>query len=136
MTRSQLYRIMALACLAGYVWLAILLSNSGHSGHDMDVCLIRKVTDTPCPSCGSSRAVLAIIHGDFLAALKFNPFGYLISGILLISPVWILFDMIFAKNSFLIFYKQVENHIRNKWIAIPMIVLVIANWIWNILKDV
>ena len=136
MNRSQLYRTIGLACLAGYAWLAILLLYPGHSGHELDVCLIRKVTDTPCPSCGSSRAVLDIIHGDFIGAWHLNPFGFLIAGILIISPLWMLFDVMFAKNSFHLFYKQAEHYIRNKWVAIPMIVLVLANWVWNILKGI
>lgn len=134
MNRLQLYKLILFACLAGYAWIAILLFHSGYSVHDMDVCLIRKVTDTPCPSCGSSRAVLAIIHGDFLEALKLNPFGYLIAGILITSPLWIVRDLMSGGNSFLRFYNRVQHHIRNKWVAIPMIVLVIANWMWNVLK--
>ncbi len=38
-------------------------------------CPIKKLTGIPCPACGSTRAVLALLRGDFKAYLSFNPFA-------------------------------------------------------------
>ncbi len=36
-------------------------------------CPLRTVTGIPCPLCGSTRGVIAAIHGDLGAALALNP---------------------------------------------------------------
>ena len=36
-------------------------------------CLLKDIFDTPCPSCGMSRAFLSLIMGDIKAALHFHP---------------------------------------------------------------
>jgi hypothetical protein len=47
----------------------------------------------PCPTCGTTRAVDALWHGDVLSALGFNPLAtvslalFVIGGI--VAPAWI-----------------------------------------------
>lgn len=36
-------------------------------------CPLRTVTGIPCPLCGSTRGVIAAIHGDLGAAITLNP---------------------------------------------------------------
>ena len=36
-------------------------------------CLLRSVTGWLCPGCGSTRALHALVHGDFGTALRLNP---------------------------------------------------------------
>jgi hypothetical protein len=36
------------------------------------VCLFHKVTGLNCPGCGATRALYALLHGNFLLALKDN----------------------------------------------------------------
>jgi len=130
--RKKLYTILSLACIAGYIWLIFTiqleLRNSG------GVCLIKRVTGVPCPSCGSTRSVLNLLHGDFLKALYINPFGLIIAVIMLVLPIWIVFDIATKKRTLYDFYFRVESFIRKPAIAIPLILLVILNWIWNIKK--
>lgn len=38
-------------------------------------CMFAKVTHHPCPGCGSTRAVLALLHGDLHDVVRYNPFG-------------------------------------------------------------
>lgn len=38
-------------------------------------CIFRKATGIYCPGCGSTRALRALFEGDFLAALRYNPFS-------------------------------------------------------------
>ena len=63
-----------------------------------------------------------------------NPFGIIVVLLMIIAPLWILYDVIDKKNSFLFFYKKAEEIIRIKWISIVLIGLVLLNWIWNIYK--
>lgn len=41
------------------------------------ICLIRGLTGVPCPSCGMSRAIIAVINGDIIKAFKFHPLFWL-----------------------------------------------------------
>ena len=40
------------------------------------VCPFRLATGLPCPGCGLTRSWVFIAHGDFGAAVRANPFGY------------------------------------------------------------
>lgn len=37
-------------------------------------CLFHELTGWACPGCGLQRALHALLHGDFAAAWRFNPF--------------------------------------------------------------
>lgn len=37
-------------------------------------CPFKLLTGLSCPSCGTQRALHALLHGDVIAALRFNPF--------------------------------------------------------------
>jgi len=36
-------------------------------------CMLHKYTGFYCPGCGSTRAVIALLHGDILLSLRQNP---------------------------------------------------------------
>lgn len=131
--KNILYSIVGVACLAGYIWLFINYKNTGD--HTVDVCIIKHVTGVPCPSCGSTRSVLAILDGNFYNAFVLNPMGILLFIILTISPLWVLYDVLFKKSSFYRFYINLELLFKQKPIALFSILLVSANWIWNIYKE-
>ena len=128
--RNVLYIFFMLACFVGYLWL--FYNNS--VSQTVDVCLIKKLTHLPCPSCGSTKAVISLIHGDFLKSLYINPFGVIITLFLLIAPLWILFDVTSKRSSLLDFYNKTEGLLKKPGLAIPLVLLVLMNWIWNITK--
>ncbi len=136
MQRNKLYLFILIACFAGYSWLFFSLHHQYQiQNNELTVCFFKNVTDIPCPSCGTTRAVLKIANGNFLDSILLNPFGILVALIMLVCPIWITFDCIFKKDTFYQFYKNAELFLRKKIIAIPLIVLIIANWIWNINKN-
>lgn len=126
-----------LACAAGYVWLAYSIARQtalfdlGYGG-----CLFKHVTNIPCPSCGSTRSVLGFFEGNLYDAVYYNPFGLIIVAILTVVPLWIAIDFFRKEYSFHRYYVKAEDLMKKRWVAIPLIALVVANWIWNIYKDV
>lgn len=133
MTKNRLYILVFTACLIGFLYFFYKIQSS--NDESFSVCFIKNATGIPCPSCGSTRAVIAFFNGDLLQSIAINPFGILVSSIMIVAPFWILIDWILKKNSFYLFYKKTEAKLKNPIIYIPLIVLVIANWIWNILKN-
>lgn len=62
--RSLLFRILILL-LACSTLLAVVIFGNG--------CPFRNLTGIPCPGCGMSRAWLAFLRLDILAAFRFHP---------------------------------------------------------------
>jgi len=133
--RNKLYFILSIACLAGYIWLfySVIETQAGRSG-TTDVCLIKHITGVPCPSCGSTRSVLTLLDGNLLGSLSINPFGLIIALIMITLPPWIIFDFVTGRRSLSLFYSHAEAFLRNRIVAIPLVLLVLINWVWNISK--
>lgn len=133
LSRNTLYSILFIGCIAGYIWLYFGFNNNTEN-KGFEVCLIKLTTNVPCPSCGSTRSVISLIKGQFDLALKINPLGYIIALTMLLAPVWIIIDVVLKKQSLFAFYQKCEVHLKRPQLAIPLVLLVIINWIWNITK--
>jgi len=131
----KLYAILLIACTAGYIWTFYGMTKLRTEEKTVGVCLFKHATNIPCPSCGSTRSALSLLNGDFSKALYFNPFGIVIVLIMLIAPVWILFDVATKKITLLKLYEQTEKILKKPKIAVPLVLLVVINWIWNITKN-
>ncbi len=124
---------MGVGCGVGATWL-IYNYKSYNLNDGLTLCLVKNVTGIPCPSCGSTRAVEALIHGNIIESVLWNPFGLLLTSLLVILPVWLLLDLSRRSDSLFNFYFWVETMLKQKKYAIPAIALATANWIWNIYK--
>jgi hypothetical protein len=132
---GKTYIILILVLVSGYIWLIYELAvNPSGSDTGMGVCLFRHVTGIPCPSCGSTRSVLSLLHGNIADALELNPLGIVIAFIMAVLPLWIIIDIIFRKKTLYEFYSLAERWLRRPAIAVPLILLLLINWIWNIGK--
>jgi len=58
------------------------------------VCPFHAFTGLPCPGCGTTRAVLALAHGDLAGAFGWNPLAVLTLVLALaaglLAPAWVL----------------------------------------------
>jgi hypothetical protein len=63
----------------------------------LPACPFRALTGIPCLSCGTTRAAVALLHGNPLAALAVNPLatlaGVAFIGGGLVAPLWALFGL-------------------------------------------
>lgn len=133
-SRNTLYTILFTACIAGYIWLYFAISTNKTEINSVEVCFIKRLTNIPCPSCGSTRSVLAMLHGDFMKSLFINPFGFVIAFIMLATPLWMIIDLLNKRKTLFDFYHKIELNLKKPLYAIPLIFLVMMNWIWNITK--
>jgi hypothetical protein len=132
MTRIKLYSLVLVLSAAGYFWIGYNYNNSKEEG--VIVCPFRKVTGVPCPSCGTTEAIVMAAKGNVLGALTINPLVSVASIMVTIFPLWVLFDLTFRKSSFLRFYLWIENKLRVKLFAVIAVSIVLAVWAWNIYR--
>ncbi len=130
--RNKLYTILFLACIAGYIWLYFGLNIT--ETKSFEVCLVKHTTNIPCPSCGSTRSIISLTKGNFVEALIINPLGYIVAVILFSAPLWIAVDLVTKRKTLFEFYQKIETYLNKPRYAIPLVLLVIINWIWNITK--
>lgn len=130
----SLYLFIIALLLAGYSWLFYHYLHAGQDT-DMQLCLFHHLTGFACPSCGTTRSLVACLRGDWKAALLINPFGIIMLCGMVLLPLFILHDMVFKKINVIRLYQGVEQYVKRPAIALLLIVLVLANWCWNIYKD-
>lgn len=134
-SRNKLYNTLTALLAAGYVWVFFTYVTANSVGNDKgSFCLFKHVTNVPCPSCGSTRSVLSLLKGDFIGSWNLNPLGVIVLLIMIITPLWIISDYLFKKENLYLFYKKIEETFNKKRVAIPAIMIILLNWIWNINK--
>lgn len=69
-----------------------------------------------------------------MEAFRINPLGYVVAIILLIAPLWIIIDVLIKRKTLFNFYKKIEAYLKKPLYAIPLILFVLINWIWNVTK--
>ena len=129
--KEKIYFLLSVLSAASYAWLvfSIMYPSAG-----VTLCMFKHVTGFPCPSCGITRSLLLLVDGNWTIAFWTNPLGYLAAVLLIMIPGWIISDRIRRKESLFQFYQKAEEQLRKKIIFIPCLVLLMANWSWNILK--
>jgi hypothetical protein len=46
------------------------------------ICMMRRTTGIPCPTCGMTRSLASLAKGQFSQSLDYHPFGILVAGLL------------------------------------------------------
>lgn len=82
-------------------------------------CIYKRFLNIPCPGCGMTRAFLSLIKLDLYAAFQYNSMIFLMP----ILYLYFLFDGSLLKN------KRI-----NMIIFIVIMLGLLINWLWKILK--
>ena len=79
----------------GIVWaaLVVVFVLVKPAGTEATPCLFRNATGLPCPTCGSTRAALAVADGRLLDAVMLNP---LMTVGILVGVLWLALRVGFA----------------------------------------
>ncbi|MEM7228358.1 MAG: DUF2752 domain-containing protein [Planctomycetota bacterium] len=112
---------MALAIVGvwGALILAIQLLDRAR-GTTTTVCMFKRFTGVECPTCGSTRATVALARGDVVDAFLWNP---LIMVIMLGATIWLVLSVGFARTV------RLDMPRRHRWIVpLVTIALVLINW--------
>ena len=133
MAPRVVYGMVIAGTITGWLWLG-MHHNMPQTVSSLPVCIFRAVTGVPCPSCGITHSVLHIGQLHWANAFYANPLGYLAALALLVAPVWLLYDWVNKQYTLYQTYNKAMLLLRQKALAIPLILLVIINWAWNICK--
>ncbi|MEZ5016652.1 MAG: DUF2752 domain-containing protein [Flavipsychrobacter sp.] len=130
---KRFYIFISLITIIGWGWLILQY----YVPREGTVCLIKNVTGYPCPSCGTTRASVAVLHGDWQLAIHHNLLGFFAVAMLSILPIWLLKDLIGKRASLFKIYVTTEEALkRNKALLIILLLLISINWIWNLFKTI
>ena len=135
-SKQKVYYILLITCLGGYLWLGFNFFHT-HTPKLATPCLFKQVTRLPCPSCGATRSIISLFHGEIKEAIfTWNPLGFLILLVMVVTPFWILHDSLFKKDSLFYVYQKAEKALAKKVVYIPAIIFILLLWIWNIYKGI
>lgn len=129
--RNRLYFTTGIVCFFAVIWLLL----DYFSLFGVTVCPVKLVTGYPCPSCGTTRSINALLHGHIEEAFMINPFG-IISSCIVLGVLGLLFlDLITKKDYYYKTFRNVEKFLQNhKIFSLVLVLLVVLNWAWNISK--
>jgi len=89
-------------------------------------CPFRAITGIPCPTCGTTHAAVALLHGDVATALAANPLTmlagivFVLGGVL--APIWAALRLPAPDLSSPL----------PMWVRLGMVAALAANWAWVI----
>jgi hypothetical protein len=111
-----IYGIMALLVLCAARFLPVLTI--------LPSCTFKSLTGVPCPTCGSTRSIVHLTHGEFLASLAMNPLASIACGGILLFFLYSLFTLALDSPRLgLVLTEREKNGVR-----IGVVLLVLANW--------
>ncbi len=122
--------------LLGLCWVGWNLFCFLEAKPGLQICLLKNTVGLACPSCGTTRSIMHVLHGDVVNAFLLNPFGLIAFIGMTIIPFWIIYDYWQSKRTLWSAYLLLINLFKNKKISFLVVILVLLNWIWNIQKGV
>lgn len=97
-------------------------------------CLLKSITGFPCVTCGTTRAFYLVLNGEIYKSLLMNPLG-LVVFIGSVSFIFLLFFDYFVGSKILNnLIEKVKTLRLNNRIIILLFLLLLLNWIWNVIK--
>lgn len=117
--------ILCLADLIATVWLCSGLVPT-------PLCPFHCMTGIPCPTCGMTRGLCCLLHGEFVSGLLFNPLGMLL---LMGSMVYFLYALIVVTGRLpRLRWKPLTNRSVTflRWLAA---FLIAGNWVYLVLHE-
>jgi hypothetical protein len=110
--------------------------NSKPANINLQVCFSKSIYHFPCPACGTTRGFIEILRGNIINSLYLNPLSIVFFILFLILPFILIYDLLFKKEFLYKSYSKFELYLKLKKIKILFLILILANWIWNIYKDI
>jgi len=115
------------AVLLVLLWIALVLVATllPQSASPGTICMFRRFTGVPCPTCGGTRAFLSVLDGRLLDAFLLNPLLMLFE---ILALVWLAAKLVLGRRLSLRL-SPVERRVT--WAALALVFFL--NWAYLIL---
>ena len=118
--------LAAVFCYVALAGMAAWLT--GFSGQPVYTCAFRFLTGLPCPTCGATRAALALLTGHLADAWGFNP---VMTCAYLVSPLWLILRYLTGRRV------VIGLTPCARWVAVGLLILAVAaNWAYLIASGI
>jgi len=107
-----------LACAA--IWLGDPTTPNG----PLPVCPTKALLGIDCPGCGSLRMLYSLLHGNLLAAARFNALGLVAVGLL----VWAYLTWTYGR----LVGRRIRSWQHRRWAAVVALSLVL---VWFVVRN-
>lgn len=128
---NKFYSTVSLVLFGGLFYLGW---NMLYGGPAWLSCWFKKITNLPCAACGTSRSIQAIFNQEYSASLLINPLGVLSLLLMLFATILLLLDLLSKKILLYQLFQKIEFWIKKPMFYLPLLVILLANWGWNIQK--
>jgi hypothetical protein len=89
-------------------------------------CGFKTLTGVPCPTCGSTRAIVHLSHGDVASAFFMNPLVFAVSVAALVYLFYSLFTFLFAAPRMVV---ALSGNEKDR-LRVLVVLFVLANWLY------
>lgn len=127
MSAIRFYALGITGCIASWTWIAMSI-NQCEQGI-WKGCLIKHFLHIPCPACGSTRAIIAIIDGHIQEALALNPLGFVLLALLILLTVGIPYDYLRRQRNLYHLFTWADTCLHRKSVFIPTMSIILLNWL-------
>lgn len=86
------------------------------------LCLFRRLTGYPCPTCGATRMGLALLRGQWLEALRLNP---LVFALVFGAASALLVRIGFARR-----IVWIDSPRSRTWVTAAFVAAILTNWVY------
>lgn len=128
MTLRGFYTLSAAGCLGGWLWTIGSMASAGQGV--WKGCLFKMLLHVPCPSCGATRAVMAVFRGDVVEAFCLNPLGLLLAAGLVLLPVWLLADLLRRRATLYWLFLRMDKLLQRRRVFVVFVCVILVNWAW------
>jgi hypothetical protein len=119
----RFWLLASIALVLGWFFRDFLLAQTS-------LCLFKSVSGIECPSCGSTRSVLAFLSGEIWLSLRYNLLGFLFGVLMLALPLLWFVEKVFKRVLIYALYVWLSIKFKRRRFLWFAVVLVVIYWIY------
>lgn len=129
---QRFYKYLFLFYLSAGLWSG--LQFFGFLPKIFTICLVKSIAGIPCPGCGTTRAGIAFLNGNFSEALLINPIGLIVSVIMMLTGFVLFSDILTGRPQLKKLFIAGNALLKKPVVLIPVVSIILINWGWSINK--